>query len=127
VDSPFTEALPASSTPAHLRHLLPGQYAGVAIYRPRDRRDLKPELYAAIGKPFHLTYTCLADPDEPYAGQMMFQEQKAGALRSWLPEQDLEFVTVAPAAAVRPGVPSTTARTSSRAIQGQRPQVARAS
>ena len=113
--------------PAHLRHLLPGQYAGFAIYRPRDRRNLKPELYAAIGKPFHLTYTGLAEPDEPYAGQMLFQEQKAGALRSWLPEQDLEFVTVAPTAAVRPGVPSTTARPSSKTIPAQRPQVARAS
>src|SRR5262245_15982715 len=81
--------------PAHLRHLQPGEYAGVAIYRPRDRRDLKPELYAAIGKPFHLSYTCLAAEDEPFAGQMMFQEHKGGKLRSFVPEQDLEFVTVA--------------------------------
>ena len=112
--------------PAHLKHLQPGQYAGVAIYRPRDRRDLKPDLYEAIGKPFHLTYTGLADPDEPWGGQMLFQEQKARTLRSWLPEQDLEFVTVAPAAAVRP--PSTTAaRTPARTIPEHRTQVARAS
>src|SRR5438132_7756160 len=89
------------SIPAHVHHLQPGQYAGVAIYRPRDRRDLKPELYAAIGKAFHLSYTCLAEPGEPYAGQMLFQERKARSLRSWLPEQDLEFVTVSPSAAGR--------------------------
>src|SRR5712691_4402818 len=101
--------------PDHLRHLQPGQYAGVAIYRPRDRRDLKPELYAAIGKAFHLSYTCLAEPGEPYAGQMLFQEQKARSLRSWLPEEDLEFVTASPSAAGR--TPAAAARPSQATVR----------
>ena len=111
--------------PAHLRHLRPGEYAGLAIYRPRDRRDLKPELYAAIGKAFHLSYTCIAEPGEPFAGQMLFQERKAGPLRSWLPEQDLEFVAVAQPTAVPAS--SATVQTPARTVQDQRLRVARAS
>ena len=117
---------------AHLQQLQPGQYAGVAIYRPRDRRDLKPELYPAIGKAFHVSYACLAEPGELYAGQMLFQEQKAGALRSWLPEQDLEFVTVSGSLPVTNSTPvrtpSTAARVPPRTIRSDhRLQGARAS
>ena len=111
--------------PAHLRHLQPGDYAGLAIYRPRDRRNLKPELYAAIGKPFHLSYASIAEPGEPYAGQMLFQERQAGPLRSWLAEQDLEFVTVAPPTAVP--APPATVQTPARTVQDQHLRVARAS
>ena len=111
--------------PAHLRDLRPGDYAGTAVYRPRDRRDLRPDLYAAIGKTFHLTYTCLAEQDDPFAGQMLFQEKKAGVLRSWLPEQDLEFVAVAQRAAVPASSP--TVRTPAATAGDQRPPVARAS
>ena len=111
--------------PAHLRHLQPGQYAGLAIYRPRDRRGLKPELYAAIGKAFHLSYTCIAEPGEPFAGQMLFQERKAGPLRSWLPEQDLEFAVAQPTAV--PAAPATAQTPATTTVQDQRLRAARAS
>ena len=116
---------PGRPLPAHLRHLQPGEYTGTAIYRPRDRRGLKPELYAAIGKAFHLSYACIAEPGEPFAGQMLFQEREAGPLRSWLPEQDLEFVMVGQPGAVT--APPSTAQTPASTVQDQRQRVARAS
>ena len=74
------------SRPAHLQYLQPGDDAGVAVYQPRDHRDLKSELRDAIGTAFPLTYVGIAGPHEPFSGQMLFQERRGGTLRSWLAE-----------------------------------------
>ena len=98
---PSKNVLRRSSRPAHLRHLRPGDYAGIAVYRPRDRHDLKLELFEAIGTSIALTYVGIAENYEVFAGQMLFQERQGGRLRSWLAERDLVFIEL-PASAQAP-------------------------
>ena len=70
-----------------------GEYAGRAVYRPRTKRDLKPELYDAIGKVVTLEFAGIAWPDEPFAGQRLFRERDGEVLCfTWVPERDLEFM-----------------------------------
>lgn len=90
----------------------PGDYAGAAVYRPRDLRELKWELNEAVGATFQLTYVGIAGPDEEFAGQRLFQERSGGTLRSWLAEQDLEFIEVAPPTSPRVPVGSRVSRAS---------------
>ena len=81
----------AHRTFAHL-----GEHAGLAIYRPRDRHDLKQQLFGAIGQTIDFNFAGIAGDDEPFAGQNLYQECSATSLlqSSWIPEQDLEFLAM---------------------------------
>lgn len=79
----------SNSASAREPQLAVGEYAGRAVYRPRTKRDLRPELYDAIGK----VMTRIAWPDEPFAGQHLFRERDGEVLCfCWVPEHDLEFM-----------------------------------
>jgi hypothetical protein len=71
-----------------------GEHAGLAIYKPRDRRDLKQQLFGAIGQTIDFNFAGIAGEDEPFAGQNLYQESSATSIlqSSWIPEQDLEFL-----------------------------------
>ena len=98
---------------AHMRHRMPpdldgpptdqrhagtplpalGEYVGRARYKPRTQHDLKLELRQAIGSFVDLKFAGVAGPDEPFAGQRIFQESERRILcSSWVPEQDVDFV-----------------------------------
>jgi len=83
----------AHRTFAHL-----GEHAGLAIYRPRDRRDLKQQLFGAIGQTIDFNFAGIAGEEEPFAGQNLYQECGATSIlqSSWIPEQDLEFLAPGP-------------------------------
>ena len=71
-----------------------GEYAGYAVFRPHHKRDLKEGLFEVIGRTVELEFAGVADPDEPFAGQNLYQERRGELLQhSWVPEEDLEFVT----------------------------------
>jgi hypothetical protein len=74
-----------------------GEHAGLAIYRPRDRRDLKQQLLGAIGQTIDFNFAGIAGEDEPFSGQNLYQECGATSIlqSSWIPEQDLEFLATA--------------------------------
>ena len=84
--------------PAHARahriFAVLGEHAGLAIYKPRDRRDLKQQLFGAIGLTIDFNFAGIAGEDEPFAGQNLYQECGATSIlqSSWIPEQDLEFL-----------------------------------
>ena len=71
-----------------------GEHAGLAIYKPRHRRDLKQQLFGAIGLTIDFNFAGIAGEDEPFAGQNLYQECGATSIlqSSWIPEQDLEFL-----------------------------------
>jgi hypothetical protein len=75
----------------------PGQYAGRAIYQPIRREGLKPGLFSAIGHVVELQFAGVAERDEPFPGQNLYQEYRRNALlhSSWVPEEDLQFIDVA--------------------------------
>ena len=85
-------------TPAHARARRTfaqlGEHAGLAIYKPRHRRDLKQQLFGAIGQTIDFNFAGIAGEDEPFAGQNLYQECGATSIlqSSWIPEQDLEFL-----------------------------------
>ncbi len=75
-----------------------GEYAGRAVYRPRDRRDLKADLYPAIGQTVELEFAGVARAEERFAGQNLYRERGPGAWlpSSFVPEEDVEFLDRAP-------------------------------
>ena len=81
-------------TSAHRTFAQLGEHAGLAIYKPRQRRDLKQQLFGAIGQTIDFTFAGIAGEDEPFAGQNLYQECGATSIlqSSWIPEQDLEFL-----------------------------------
>jgi hypothetical protein len=82
---------------AHRTFAQLGEHAGLAIYRPRDRRDLKQQLFGAIGQTIDFNFAGIAGEDEPFSGQNLYQECGATSIlqSSWVPEQDLEFLATA--------------------------------
>jgi hypothetical protein len=77
--------------PRHFTH--PGEYAGRAIFRPHHKRDLKDGLFQAIGCIVELEFAGIADPDEQFGGQNLYQERDGELLQhSWVPEEDLQFI-----------------------------------
>jgi hypothetical protein len=82
---------------AHKTFAQLGEHAGFAIYKPRDRRDLKQQLFGAIGQTIDFNFAGIAGEDEPFAGQNLYQECGATSIlqSSWIPEQDLEFLAPA--------------------------------
>ena len=71
-----------------------GEHAGLAVYKPRHRHNLKQQLFGAIGHTIDFNFAGVASEDEPFAGQNLYQECGATSLlqSSWIPEQDLEFL-----------------------------------
>jgi hypothetical protein len=71
-----------------------GEHAGLAVYQPRDARDLKMQLLEAIGRTVDVYFAGVAAADERYAGQNMYQERSGGHIlqSSWIPEEDLRFL-----------------------------------
>ena len=70
-----------------------GEYAGRAVFRPHHTRDLKEGLFRVIGSTVELEFAGVANPEEEFAGQNLYQE-RGGALlmHSWVPEEDLQFI-----------------------------------
>ena len=95
----FSRTHSRSSTRAHTRahrtFAQLGEHAGLAIYKPRQRRDLKQQLFGAIGQTIDFNFAGIAGEDEPFAGQNLYQECGATSIlqSSWIPEQDLEFLS----------------------------------
>lgn len=86
------------------REIALGEYVGRATYSPRTRHDLKFELWGAIGKVVDLKFVGVAEPDEQFAGQRIFQECNGKVLcSSWVPEEDLDF-TNDPGSSEQPAV-----------------------
>jgi len=81
-----------------------GEHAGLAIYQPRTMRDLKMQLAGAVGRTVDLYFAGVADDDERYAGQNLYQERRGGHILqgSWVPEEDVRFLEPAPAEAKAP-------------------------
>jgi hypothetical protein len=80
-------------TKNHRSFTKPGEYAGRAIFKPRHRSDLKDGLFQAIGCTVELEFAGVAGPEEPFAGQNLYQELHTELLQhSWVPEEDLEFI-----------------------------------
>jgi hypothetical protein len=71
-----------------------GDHAGLAVYEPRSERDLKMQLLGAIGRTVDLYFSGVAEADERYAGQNLYQERYGGHIlhSSWIPEEDLRFL-----------------------------------
>jgi len=94
----FSRTRSRTSTRAHTRahrtFAQLGEHAGLAIYKPRQRRDLKQQLFGAIGQTIDFNFAGIAGEDEPFAGQNLYQECGATSIlqSSWIPEQDLEFL-----------------------------------
>ena len=92
-----------TKTRRRFQHL--GEYAGRAVYEPRNRRDLKMQLVEAIGRTVDVYFAGVADADERYAGQNLYQERSGGHIlqSSWIPEEDLRFLEpMPPAVAIDP-------------------------
>ena len=81
-----------ATTQRRFAHL--GLHAGLGVYHPRNRKDLKLELYEAIGQTIDLNFAGVARADERFAGQNLYQERASGHLlqSSWVPEQDVQFL-----------------------------------
>jgi hypothetical protein len=94
----FSWRRPRRSPPRSARHprrhfARLGEDAGRARYQPCDRRDLKLELYPAIGQIVNIMFAGVAGPDEQFAGQNVYCERDSRWLHSsFVPEQDLEFL-----------------------------------
>ena len=83
-------------TTRRFHHL--GEHAGLAVYEPRDERGLKMQLVEAIGRTVDVYFAAVADKDERYAGQNLYQERRGGHIlqSSWIPEEDLRFLEAPP-------------------------------
>lgn len=82
-----------SRVPRQRKFAFPSEHAGLGVYQPRNREDLKVELYAAIGQTVDLDFVGIARDDERFAGQNLYQEHNGGRVlqSSWIPEQDVLF------------------------------------
>ena len=90
---PLTTWLQAASNRKRHQHLRPGDYAGRAVFRPRKRHHLRPDLYKAIGTVVHVMFVGVAAKGDAFAGQRLYQECDGGqVLRSFVPQQDLQFL-----------------------------------
>ena len=82
----------------HRQFTKPGEYAGRAVFQPHHKRDLKDSLFRAIGSIVELEFAGVANPEEDFAGQNLYQERGGELLQhSWVPEEDLQFIDEPPA------------------------------
>jgi len=82
--------------------LTPGAYVGPAIFQPKRRNDLRPDLRPAIGQSVELVFVSVAGPDERCAGQNIYMERPGsrGVLRgAWVADEDVRFIDPARMAA----------------------------
>ena len=86
--------LPRRRIANHRTFTKPGEYAGRAVFRPHQTRDLKDGLFRVIGSTVELEFAGVADTEEEFAGQNLYQERgdRALLMHSWVPEEDLEFL-----------------------------------
>ena len=81
-----------TNTPRRFHHL--GEHAGLAVFEPRNSRDLKMQLLDAVGRTVDVYFSGVAEPGDRYAGQNLYQERHGGHIlhSSWVPEEDLRFL-----------------------------------
>jgi hypothetical protein len=81
-------------TDTHRRFHHVGEHAGLAVFQPRNTRELKMQLLEAVGRTVDLYFAGVADPGERYAGQNLYQERHGGHIlhSSWIPEEDVRFL-----------------------------------
>ena len=85
--------LPHRRTANHRTFTKRGEYAGRAVFRPHHTRDLKDGLFQVIGSIIELEFAGVANPEEEFAGQNLYQERSGELLQhSWVPEEDLQFI-----------------------------------
>ena len=58
-----------SLIPRQRKFALAREHAGFGVYQPRTRKDLKFELYGAIGRTIDLDFAGIARDDERFTGQ----------------------------------------------------------
>ena len=82
-----------SLIPRQRKFALAREHAGFGVYQPRTRKDLKFELYGAIGRTIDLDFAGIARDDERFTGQNLYQEHDGERVLqgSWIPEQDVRF------------------------------------
>ena len=82
-----------SLIPRQRKFALAREHAGFGVYQPRTRKDLKFELYGAIGRTIDLDFAGIARADERFTGQNLYQEHDGERILqgSWIPEQDVRF------------------------------------